>query len=182
MLNTETSNTMVQGGAAAVAIAFLQQSVTKMIPYSLPALVLIALDLLYGVRAAKMRGDRVRFSTAIKKTVTKTCSYVCWLILSSTMAVAFDREWIEIAVLGLVFLNELASIVGNYLETKGLHLSLVNLYRWIFKKGAEKAGVEVTDDEANEIITEQPRDAKGRFVKRCGIILEQENLLEEASE
>lgn len=165
MLNSETTQTVTQGGAAAVAIAFLQQSVTRMIPYSLPALVLITLDLLYGVRAAKYRGERVRFSTGLKKTATKIMSYICWIILASTLAVSFEKEWVEVAVLGLVYLNEFASIVGNYLETKGLHFSFETFYRLIFKNGAQHVGVEISDEEAQEIIKPQPRDARGRFVK-----------------
>ena len=179
MMNSETSQVVAEGGAATVAIAFLQKSVTHMIPYALPALVLIILDLIYGVKAATIRGERVRLSTAIKKTVTKTFSYICWIILASTMAVSFDHGWLEWAVLGLVFGNELASIIGNYLETKGIHVSFLAFYKWVFKKGAEKAGVEVTQEEADEILVKQPRDKKtGRFVKKCGIVLEQEGIIE----
>ena len=174
MLNSEMTHTVAQGGAAAIAIAFLQQSVTRMIPYSLPALILILLDLLYGVRAARKRGDRVRFSIALKKTMTKTCSYICWIILASTLAVAFEKECIEVIVLGIVFVNELSSIIGNYLETKGLHLSAVNLYRWLFKKGAEKVGVDVTDEEAGSIITEKKLNHVESRLKECGIVVEEE--------
>lgn len=174
MLNSEASQTVAQGGAAAVAIAFLQQSVTRMIPYSLPALLLITLDLIYGVRAARFRQERVRFSTGLKKTATKIMSYCCWIVLASTLTVAFEKEWIEVAVLGLVYINELTSIIGNYLETKGIHLSFVGIYRLIFKKGAEKVGIEVSDEDAKEIIKKQPRDSKGRFVKA----LESNNLIE----
>ena len=175
MINSESTQTVAQGGVATIAIAFLQQSVTRMIPYSLPALVFIALDLHYGVRAARFRGDKIRFTTGLKKTVTKTFSYVCWLILASSLAVAFGKEWIEVAVLGLVYVNEFASIVGNYLETKGIKFSFVGLYRLIFKNGAEHAGIEVTTEEVEEIIKpKQARDAKGRFVKA----LEKNDLIE----
>lgn len=169
MINSEASQAVVTGGASAVAIAFLQTSVLRMIPYSLPALVFIVLDLIYGVRAARMRGDRVRFSTAIKKTVTKIVGYICWIILASTLAVAFSKEWIEWAVLGLVFLNEFASIIGNYLEAKGISVSLAGFFRTLFRAGANKVGVEVTHEEAKEIIkdkNDKPRDAKGRYTSK----------------
>ena len=180
MMNSEASQTVAQGGAAAVAITFLQQSVTRMIPYSFPALVLIALDLIYGVKAAKYRQlnggqERVRFSTGLKMTATKVMSYCCWIVLASTLSVAFEKDWIEWAVLGLVYVNELLSIVGNYLETKGIVLSFVALYRLIFKKGASQAGIDVTSEEAEEIIKpKKQRDAMGRFVKT----LEKNDLIE----
>lgn len=181
MLNSETTQVVAEGGAATVAIAFLQQSATRMIPYALPAIALIILDLVYGVKAARARGERVRFSTGLKKTVTKTFSYICWIILASTMALSFEHQWLEWAVLGLVFVNEMASIVGNYLETKGVKLSLVAFYRWIFKTGAGKVGVEVTDEEAKDIL-KQKKGAMGRVVKECGVVLEEEKLPEEGGE
>lgn len=138
-----------------------------MVPYAVPGAFLIILDLIHGVRAAKYRGERVRLSTAINRTMTKTFSYVCWIILASTLALAFKVDWVEWLVLGLVYANELISIIGNYLETKGMELSLANLYRWAFKKAGEKVGMTVEDAEAEGIIKEkQPRDAKGRFVKK----------------
>ena len=69
-------------------------------------------------------------------------------------------------MLGLVYVNELASIIGNYLETKGVELSIKDFYKWIFKAGAGKAGLEVSEEDANSIIKGRKRDAKGRFVKK----------------
>ena len=158
---------ILQGSVSATAVAFLQSAVLRMIPYSVPGLLLIALDLIYGIKAAKFRGEKVRTSTAISRTTTKTFSYVCWIILASTVALAFQKDWLEWFVLGLVYANEFLSIVGNYLETKGLELSFADLYRWMFKKAGEKVGMTVEDAEAEGIIKEkQPRDAKGRFVKK----------------
>ena len=142
----------VSSGISATAVAFLQSAVLRMIPYSIPALVIIALDLLYGVRAARHRGERVRFSTACRRTVSKIASYICWLILASTLALSFDKDWIEWFVLALVYGNEFASIVGNYLETKGIEFSFVNLYRWVLKLIAGKAGEAMDTAEAEEII------------------------------
>ena len=71
----------VGSGISATAVAFMQSAVLRMIPYAVPALVIIALDLLYGIKAAKHRKERVRFSTACRRTVSKIVSYICWLIL-----------------------------------------------------------------------------------------------------
>ena len=153
----------VSSGISATAVAFLQSAVLRMIPYSIPALVIIALDLLYGVRAARHRGERVRFSTACRRTVSKIASYICWLILASTLALSFDKDWIEWFVLALVYGNEFASIVGNYLETKGIEFSFVNLYRWVLKLLAGKAGETMSDEDAGEII--KPKRHAGRDPK-----------------
>ena len=92
---------MGQGGVSATALAFLQTAVLRMIPYSVPAVVLLILDLVYGIKAARHRGERVRVSTAVRRSVTKMFSYICWIILASTVAIAFHQEWLEWAVLGL---------------------------------------------------------------------------------
>ena len=160
---------VVQGGVSATLVAFLQTAVLRMIPYSIPAIVLLALDLIYGIRAAKYRGEKVRPSTAVRRSMTKLGSYVCWLILASTIALAFHMDWLEWTVLGLVYVNEFASIVGNYLETKGITFSFVGFYRWILKTIAGKAGEAMDDAEAEGIIIGKDgkaRDKKGRYVKR----------------
>ena len=114
--------------------------------------IIILLDLLYGIKAAKFRGEKVRFSTAVRRTTSKIVGYICWLILASTLAIAFHKDWLEWAVLGLVYVNELASIVGNYLETKGIEFSFVGFYRWILKVIAGKAGETMESAEAEGII------------------------------
>lgn len=158
----------VESGISATAIVFLQSAVLRMIPYSVPALVIVALDLIYGIKAAKHRGERVRFSTACRRTVSKIVSYICWLILASTLALSFHKDWIEWFVLALVYGNEFASIVGNYLETKGLEFSFAGLYRWALKVISAKVGEPIDKEDAEAIIVEKdkPRDARGRFVKR----------------
>ena len=159
----------VGSGISATAVAFMQSAVLRMIPYAVPALVIIALDLLYGIKAAKHRKERVRFSTACRRTVSKIVSYICWLILASTLALSFGKDWIEWFVLALVYGNEFASIVGNYLETKGIEFSFVNLYRWVLKLIAGKAGEAMDTAEAEEIIKPKRhavRDPKtGRWMK-----------------
>lgn len=163
----EDASFVLQGGMSATAIAFLQTTVLRMIPYALPSLFFIILDLVYGIKSAKSKKEKVRFSTAVRRTTTKAFQYVCWLVLSTTLALAFKADWLEWFILGLVYINEFASIVGNFLETKGMELSFVDFYRWVFRKASEKVGIAVEEAEAEGIIKEkQPRDKKGRFTKR----------------
>lgn len=171
----EEGSLVLEGGISATLIAFLQTAVLRMIPYSLPALVLVALDLVYGIKAANHRGEKVRVSTALRRTITKIFSYICWLVLASTIAIAFSHIWLEWLVLGIVFANEFLSIVGNYLETKGLEISWKNVNRAIFHIGGQKVGVDTTGIDPNGFV--QPikkpkgkpvRNDKGQFVKKGG--------------
>ena len=162
---------LLQAGVAGAAVAFLQEAVLRMVPYAIIAIPLITLDLIYGVKAAKYRKERVRVSTAIRKTVTKSFGYACWIILASTLALSFNLEWLEWAILGLVFLNELSSIVGNYLETKGLEVSWKAVgaaFSKIFgqKTGIDTEGINPADFVQQKPKPAQPRNAKGQFTSK----------------
>lgn len=170
---------VVEGGVSAAAVVYLQKTVLAMIPFALPALFLVALDLHFGIKAAKHRykkykreADRVTFSRGLRGTVGKVFEYACWLVISSSMSVAFDKDWIQWSILGLVYVNEIGSVIGNYLCTKDIEFSLlaflkavlVFVGRWI----GSKLGI-VTDDVTFDDVLKPAvpgRDKKGRFVKK----------------
>ena len=144
---TEDSALVVQGGVSATLVTLLKTAVLRMIPYAVPGLFLVLLDLVYGIRAAKVRGEKVRMSTAIRRTTTKVVTYICWLILATTIAIAFNKDWLEWGMLGLVYANEFLSIIGNYLETKGLSFSIAGVYKWFIRWITGKAGMEADPDD-----------------------------------
>ena len=166
-INNQVSYIVAMGGASAAALAFFADSITHMIPWLIAAVPLIALDLRFGIKAARCRGERIRFSTAFRRTFGKAVEYFCWIVLASTLSLAFQHVWIEWAVLGIVIINEFASIIGNYLETKGITFSLVHFYRWLFRLGSEKAGMTMDEAEAAGIIRRPNRDPKtGRYAPK----------------
>ena len=144
---TEDSALVVQGGVSATLVTLLKTAVLRMIPYAVPGLFLVLLDLVYGIRAAKVRGEKVWMSTAIRRTTTKVVTYICWLILATTIAIAFNKDWLEWGMLGLVYANEFLSIIGNYLETKGLSFSIAGVYKWFIRWITGKAGMEADPDD-----------------------------------
>ena len=166
MFSGESSaiSTVAQGGVAVTALAFLHTALNNMIPYCICAAPLIALDFVYGIRAARKRHEKVTFSRAFRRTMSKTFDYLAWIIIAASIALAFEKHWLEWAILGMVMGNEIVSIIGNYLETKGLKFSWVGFYRWIIRAGSEKAGMAMEQAEAEEIIS-QDRDPKtGHFI------------------
>lgn len=145
-------NTVVEGGATIGVVAFFSEAMKQTLPWLVLAVPIIVLDLLYGIRAAKYRGEKVRWSTAIRRTVDKTVSYVLWCAAAVMIAQLFEVAWLDKAILGLVYGNELISVLGNYLETKGITLSVGALWNLIFRKAGEKVGVEVSKEEIEEVI------------------------------
>lgn len=166
--DTSTVSTVAQGGVTVTALAFLHTALMNMIPYIICAVPLVLLDLIWGVRAARFRHERVTFSRAFRRTMAKCADYICWIIIAASIALAFEAKILEWIILGLVMGNELISIIGNYLETKEIEFSWGGFYRWLFKAGAEKVGVTMESAEAEGIIKpKRERDPKtGRFVKK----------------
>jgi len=164
--DTSTVSTVVQGGVSATAVAFLNEALIHMIPYAFCAIPLIILDLYWGIKAARYRKEKVTFSRAFRKTMGKIMEYVCWIILASTLALAFHKTWLEWLILLSVVGNEIISIVGNHLECRGYKISIKNVWALILKFFGKKVGMELSDEEAGSIIQEQPRDRKGRFAKK----------------
>lgn len=166
--DTSTTSVVVQGGVTATAIAFLHSALTSMLPYLIIAVPLVILDLIWGIRAARCRTEKVTFSRAFRKTVGKCFDYICWAVLAASVAIAFETKWLEWLIFGAVVFNELISIVTNFFETKGVELSIVNIWRVVVKKGSEKAGASLSDEEISGIIKPKPaRDPEtGRFVKK----------------
>jgi len=166
---TKESSIILQGSVSATAIAFLQAAVLRMIPYAIPSVVLIFLDLVYGVKAAIHRGEKVRLSTAVSRTITKAFTYICWIVLASTIALSFQVVWLEWVILGAVYANELVSVVGNYFETKGLRVSWKGFFNAIISIFGQKTNTDTSGIDVGNIIEpidDKPRDSKGRFVSK----------------
>lgn len=131
----------VQGGMATMAVAYIHDVITDMIPFLIAAFILILIDLYFGIKASLYRKESVRLSRAIRRTVGKTIDYTCWCILSSTLSIAFSLPAIEWVVLGLVLGNELISCITNFFLSKGKVIKGLN----IFKIVEQKAGLDLSD-------------------------------------
>jgi len=145
-------NTIIEGGATIGVVSFFYGAMRETLPWLTLAVPIIVLDLLYGIRAAKYRGDVVRSSTAIRRTVDKMVGYIMWCAAAVMLAQLFEIDWLDKVVLGLVYGNELISVFGNYLETKGVEISFAGFWKLIFRKGAEKVGVEVSKEDMDDVI------------------------------
>lgn len=122
-----TGSVVVGAGVSATLLLFFQQSFARMLPYLIVAAVVILIDLVFGIRAAVRRGDRIRISRAIRRTIGKAVEYFCWVVLASSLAVATGYTVIETGLMLVVIGVELISIAQN----------------WYFWKFGCKAGVKV---------------------------------------
>ncbi len=151
-----TESALLQGGTSVVRTAFLYEVIEDMLPFLIVAIVVILVDLIFGIRAAQHRKEEVRYSRAFRRTVSKMFEYVCWVTLSSSLAVAFKFPALEWIILGAVNLNEVVSIASNWCEIHGIRIKGLNLPKII----GEKVGVDLSDIEITfEDDTQRDRNA-----------------------
>lgn len=130
----------VLSGATSAFLVPLVEGWRSLMIWILFALVLIFFDLVCGIKAARKRGEPIRWSRAIRRTFNKLVDYFCYLsiawFLGHTFGASFDIPLLAIFMLAIVYGIELISIMDNYFEYKGIskRLSLSKLLGRLFKK------------------------------------------------
>ena len=100
-------------------------------------IILIIADLRFGVMASKKRGEVIRTSRAVRRSINKLIDYTCWVLLACalehTFAVPFHIPLLPTLVMLVVYGVELNSIFANYFEYKDINIQ-VNIWGFIKKK------------------------------------------------
>lgn len=149
---TDTTSIVVQGGAATLAVAFLQDTLDLAFPFLIVAGVVILVDLFFGVQAAHKRGEEVRASKALRRTIGKSVEYLSWVIIGATLAVAFEWRPLSKWIIGVAISIELLSIVHNWLAIHGKKISgLDEFAKGIIrdKTGHDASMIQITDTNAS---------------------------------
>ena len=114
----------VLAGATATVISTLVDFYGKLLPFFLLAILLVARDSRFGIKASKKRGETIRTSRAIRRAINKFVDYICWItlagMLGQTFGVVFHIPLLSMIVLLVVYTIELSSIFNNYFFYKGL--------------------------------------------------------------
>lgn len=117
--------------------------------------VLIIGDLRFGISAAKKRGETIRPSRAIRRTINKFVDYICWVSIAWVMGAAFGNQLgvplLAVIIMAVICAIELSSIFDNYCEYKGLKKRF-NIFKFLarlFKRS-----------EIEECFEEQPENEK----------------------
>lgn len=153
-----TGSAVVQSGVTGVAITFFSQAIISMTPYLMVSVILILADLYFGVKAALHRGESVRVSRALRRTVGKMFEYLCWVMVSVSMGVAFEVAFIEWIILGLVMGNEVISVLTNWLEIHDKRIVGFNPFKIV----GEKVGVDLS-----EVRVEEVKKTRKKSAKKC---------------
>ncbi len=105
--------------------------------FMLLAIILIFVDLRFGIAAAIKRGEKIRFSRAGRRTINKIVDYLCWILLAGAIGKAFglpfDLPILPAIVLLVIYGFEINSCYGNYFEAHGKKIK-VNIFKYFSKK------------------------------------------------
>lgn len=121
----------VLAGATATVISPLVDFYGKLLPFLLLAILLIAIDSRFGIKASKKRGETIRTSRVIRRAINKFVDYICWItlagMLGQTFGVVFHIPLLSMIVLLVVYTIELSSIFNNYFFYKSLKIKFNGL-------------------------------------------------------
>ncbi len=111
-------------------------------PWLLLGMVLVLVDLRFGVMAARKRGETIRTSRMWRRTFNKIVDYLCWVTLaevcSRTFGVTLGAPVVGMTMLFVIYGIEVSSCVNNYLEYKGTKKRL-DIFRLMGKGGVFSA-------------------------------------------
>lgn len=129
-------------------------------PWLLLGAVALLVDLRFGIKAAKARGETVRTSRAIRRTLNKAIDYLGIVtlaeMLSRTFGVSLGVPIVSMGMLFIIYGIELSSILNNYFEYKGLPWKF-NLLKFLRKKSELAESIEEGEAEQEaEDSTEKP--------------------------
>ncbi len=76
-------------------------------PWLLLGMVLVFVDLRFGVLAARVRGEEIRPSRAWRRTLNKMVDYLCWVTLaevcSRTFGITLGTPLVSMAMLFIIY-------------------------------------------------------------------------------
>ena len=146
---------VISGTTATIFSAFVEGWETLVI-WLIVAFVLILADLWFGVEAAAKRGENIRGSRVIRRTINKMVDYICWIsiawVLGSSFGKLFEIPLLVAIVMLIVCSIEISSIFDNYFEYKGLNkrFNVWKFFSKLFKIEALEESIEDKKDETNK--------------------------------
>lgn len=146
---------VISGATATIFSAFVEGWETLVI-WLIVAFVLILADLWFGVEAAAKRGENIRGSRVIRRTINKMVDYICWIsiawVLGSSFGKLFEIPLLVAIVMLIVCSIEISSIFDNYFEYKGLNkrFNVWKFFSKLFKIEALEESIEDKKDETNK--------------------------------
>lgn len=153
MADMNETNNLFSATMAALGMA-LSGFYGHLAPWLMLGMVLVMVDLRFGLLAAKTRKEDIRPSRAWRRTFNKMVDYLCWVTLaevcSRTFGITIGSPIVSMAMLFIIYGIELNSCVNNYLEYKGIKKKW-NFFKLVGKENLlEDSTTESETDKSND--------------------------------
>ena len=130
-----TQRNILSAVSAAVLTPLVEGS-EGIVIWLIVALALIFGDLWFGIKASIKRGEKIRSSRAVRRTINKMVDYICWVSIAWVLGASFGRIFgvplLAAIIMVIVCTVELGSIFDNYFEYRGLKKRL-NIWKFFSK-------------------------------------------------
>ena len=130
----------------ATLIHYMEDLLMLALQYIMPTILAIVADLVWGLQAAKCRGDRRTPTKAIRRTVNKFIGYSCWILFSASIGITYHYPKLPAIMMSIVFILEGSSCLNNILEKRGKQISLEGILSLIGKKTKHEGLENVIED------------------------------------
>lgn len=117
------SSLLTQGVTAGFFTQYLHATYIAVLPWLIPCVPLIILVCKYGRINANTKGEEVTWCKTIKMAINKVINYVCWIMISCTLSIAFDCKSITYVIMALVYGIELMKCILRYVQSQGYNVS-----------------------------------------------------------
>ena len=147
---------MLQGGTASYFAAYLNQAYMEMMPWMIAAIPLIIGDMYFGILRIRSKKQQFFMTKAVSMTINKAFSYLCWILIATSLSIAFEQKAIKFVIMAIVYGNEVISCLRNYMNSNGYDVNEVGMFKLLWKT-VVKGGEELAD-EASGMITRQKKE------------------------
>lgn len=142
-MDTTTFDTtsLVSQGAAITVVSTLTNHVgtllLQMLPFCYVAIPLITLDLYYGRKKAKYQYENklsnvpCTLQKSLKMTLQKIFNYISWILLSTSLSMAFGIPALVWIIMGIIYGLEVLSLLNKYCESKGVDIDEIGMLKLI---------------------------------------------------
>lgn len=124
---------------ASVAVGYLEETISTMIPWLLTMCGVVMADLVAGLRKSLKLGVHVSWSMAFRNTMGKMVTYVAFVLMVAMIDTASGHA-MKIAMWGCLFVCgiEGGSIISNLMKPYGIDVSPKNIFAFVGKVFSQK--------------------------------------------
>ena len=150
------SSLITQGVTAGIFSQYIQATYAAVLPWLIPAIPLILLVCKYGRINARRQKEEVTWCKTIKMAINRVFNYICWIMISCTLSVAFNCPTIAYVIMAIIYGLELLKCILRYVQSQGYKVSEKQALALFLKIIIQK--LTNTEVEMSDLTSPSPRE------------------------